>query len=366
MSFTEQQSGHCLGVIEAFYGKVWTPFDRFYMIEQLAMLGYRDYVFGPKAETKLRKDWRVLWTDEELSELVLMCQHAKSQGMSIGIGFSPMGLRGIAGVADREALKNKIKQIDLLGVDQLCILFDDMNCYSDRMAVDQLESIDYIVNKSSALSFTICPSYYSTDLVLEKVFGAMPKNYWRELGCGLDSGIDFFWTGEKVCSDQFCKDNLDFIANEFRRLPSIWDNYPVNDGEKKSQYLYLRPFENRFSWLADYSTKHYANPMNQPRLSLLSLSTLPKVYEQKNINKDASERIMKTAWKNYIENTCSEFTEVICNDSKLFQSEGLLNMGAELKAEKLHFYSNQKTPFATEVAGWLSGEYAFDPECLTD
>ena len=76
-------------------------------------------------------------------------------------------------------------------------------------------------------------SYYET------VFGAMPTNYWTDLGQGLDSRFDLFWTGPKVCSTDYPLDHLSWVAEQLGRRPFLWDNYPVNDGKKASDYLYL-------------------------------------------------------------------------------------------------------------------------------
>ena len=53
-------------------------------------------------------------------------------------------------------------------------------------------------------------------------------------------------------------------------------------------------------------------------------------------------------------------------DAGRFSSDGLQGMGPERRAELAAVYERIPGPAAREVAGWLRGEYAFDPACLTD
>jgi hypothetical protein len=58
--------------------------------------------------------------------------------------------------------------------------------------------------------------------------------------------------------------------------------------------------------------------------------------------------------------------ERILADIHLLQSNGLAQLDADTRSRLLIWYEKQQSnPFAGEVAAWLRGEYAFDPECLT-
>src|SRR5690606_38231537 len=91
---------------------------------------------------------------------------------------------------------------------------------------------------SSADRIILCPTYYSDDPVLERVFGERPHNYWQNLGEQLDSRTDIFWTGPRVCSEHFNVEHLHAVGQRLGRKPFLWDNYPVNDGAIKSRHLH--------------------------------------------------------------------------------------------------------------------------------
>jgi hypothetical protein len=58
--------------------------------------------------------------------------------------------------------------------------------------------------------------------------------------------------------------------------------------------------------------------------------------------------------------------ERLVADIHLLQSKGLCQLDADTRRRLLNCYEKlQSNPFAEEVAAWLRGEYAFDPECLT-
>lgn len=353
-----------LGVIEGFYGRSWSLHDRLAVIESIASMAYCAYVYAPKSDRKLRSDWRNCWDDEELSELFQVAAHCQQHNIAFGVGLSPLGLHDFSAAKERQALQDKLAQIKQLKPDVLCILFDDMTAVGDSLANTQLAIVEFVSNYVGEIKIIVCPSYYSTDAVLEKVFGSMPKNYWKALGKGLDAKIDFFWTGEQVCSKSFSRANLDFIASEFQREAVLWDNYPVNDGEKLSQFLNLMPFEGREPWLSRYTVGHFANPMNQPYLSLPSLVTLPIAYAVKDAvsRHDASVSV----WKKYLVGHAEDCAQALIADAQIFQQQGLNGLAQSDKNKMLDNYRGFTSPYAAEVVEWLNGQYQFDPACLTD
>ncbi len=147
-----------------------------------------------------------------------------------------------------------------------------------NLAERQADVFHRIADVSTARRFILCPTYYTTDTILERLFGTMPIGYWEDLGRRIGPDVDLFWTGPKVCSDEYPEPHLKDVADQLGRKPFIWDNYPVNDSERMSRYLHLRPFENRPSRLAEWAGGHAVNPMNQPWLSQIPLITLASSY----------------------------------------------------------------------------------------
>ena len=352
-----------LGVIEGFYGRQWSSEEREAVMAELASQGYRDFVFAPKSERRLRSEWRQPWESAALDALQQQASHARSSGLRWGVGFSPLGLVQLD-KAEKAALAVKLEQLQSCSPDVFCLLFDDMRGDTPGLARRQLEVADWVAARLPAdCKLLFCPSYYTTDPVLESVFGAMPKSYWHELGVALDPRISFFWTGPRVCSEHFERSDFEMISTKMRRKPTLWDNYPVNDSRKLCRYLRVMPFSNREPWLADWLEGHYANPMNQPYLSLLPLSTLPPVY-QKESEADLKQR-QQRHWDRALEKLARN-PAILREGASKFATDGL----DQLTPSDTDYFLNQARahpePVYKELEQWLSGAYAFDEACLTE
>lgn len=346
------------GVVEAYYGKAWSAADRLACLRKFPQLSLGNYLYAPKADKYLRSQWQIPWPQAVFDQLCTIFDTARAVGLNAGVGLSPLGLGDLNDSDNRAQLRAKLEQINLLKGNWLGVFFDDMPSAGKSMAAAQLEIIEFIAASSNADKLIVCPSYYTTDSLLEKIFGEMPANYWRELGRNLPAEIAFFWTGEKVCSRSYNKDNLEFIADNLKRLPTLWDNYPVNDGEKSSRYLNLKPFAERAAWLGEYTEGHFANPMLQPNLSLLPLATLASSY-----GADAEE--LQRCWETAGGKLCPDLYRQIWGDSDVFQYEGLDALENTNLIRSLEKYRSSSSPFAQEVIDWLDGVYRFDPACLT-
>lgn len=360
-----------LGVIEGFYGRPWTAEQRTQVFGRLAENGFSQYIFAPKSERALRSLWREVWPEGALEEIALQAQSARQHGLQWGVGLTPLALKDLDSQS-KLALGRKLDQIAQCKPDTLCILFDDMRGDDKALAARQIAIIDWIASRDVAERIVMCPTYYSTDPILESVFGARPKNYWRELGRTLDAGIGFFWTGNKVCAESFCKYELESIADEMQRLPVLWDNYPVNDSRKLCNFLRIAPFKGREPWLSDYSDGHYANPMNQALASLLPLSTLAPIYaldRSISSSEDGQRRLLASqqqCWNDELAVLAANDPETVakaCND---FASRGLEGLDQAEKAAWIDRLQRQSNGLHREIVDWLQGGYAFDEACLTE
>ncbi|MCR6737444.1 beta-N-acetylglucosaminidase domain-containing protein [Aeromonas sp. FDAARGOS 1403] len=351
-----------LGVIEGFFGKGWSWEARARYAQWLPRHGYGFYLYAPKEDGYLRKHWAKPWPAAQLEALRQLARQCRDNGLAFGVGLSPMGAHHDY-ARQRPALLEKVRLIEEeLKPDILAILFDDMKGDTPDLAHWQLTITHDIAAHTSAGRLLFCPSYYSTDPVLEKVFGAMPPHYLQDLGQGLDRRIDIFWTGPKVCSSEYPAAHLRQAAEWLHRKPFLWDNYPVNDGSKASSFLHLRAFENRPAELADLVNGHAVNPMKQAALSALPLATLPMSYRLgKQYDPDKALHASLNA-------TCGpQISAMIQADLPLFQDIGL----AQLTPEQVTHLKARYLPFrdqscVDEILRWLDGEYVFDPDCLTD
>lgn len=348
------------GVIEGFYGRSWCWQLRASYAEFLKSHGFGFYIYAPKDDAYLRKKWREPWPKEQLQHLRHMAGVYTQCEVSWGVGFSPFEIYLNFDGDAKKALKEKVLAINRLNPDIVCVLLDDMKGDVPKLAETQVEVFQFIADLSTASRFILCPTYYSFDPVLERVFGKMPEGYWDTLGKKLDPAADIFWTGPEVCSADYPVSHLREVENRLGRKPFIWDNYPVNDSKTKSQILQLRAFENRPYQMDDHAAGHAVNPMKQGWLSQIPLRTLRDVYHLKD------QYHSQTALQTALEELCGDALGcVLGDDVDVFQDDGLDVMDEAMQRVLIEKYETFSSPYAKEIVDWINGHYAFDPACLT-
>lgn len=348
-----------LGVVEGYFGRQWSWDARRQYAGFLAAQGCNSYVYAPKNDIWLRKQWQTPMPQTHLAELQSLSTLYRQANVDFGIGLSPFELYRDFSSAKRALLLAKLDQINAIAPDTLCILFDDMMGNLDNLADVQLEIMDCVRARSSASRFVICPTYYSSDPLLTQHFGAQPEHYLEDLGHGLDADIDIFWTGPKVISTSYPREHLLEIGAKLRRKPLLWDNYPVNDAKRLTRFLHLQAFSGREPELRDLTRGHLANPMNQALLSQIPLHSLAALY--RDMDYDPGHAFVEACAA-----LCSApLAAALLEDAPAFAQDGLDAFTTLQKKALLEKYTALEHPLAQEVSAWLRGEYAFDPACLT-
>jgi hyaluronoglucosaminidase len=339
------------GIIEGFFGRAWSWQTRQNYADFLQQNNYQYYIYAPKADRYLRRKWSEPWPASDYANLQQLSDVYQQAQVDWGVGITPFEIHYNFDDHAKALLKAKIRSINELQPSIIAILFDDMRGDDPHIAQIQAEVTHRIMEQSSASFFVMCPTYYSTDPVLDKVFGDRPANYLTTLGELLDPAVQIFWTGEKVCSQHYSIEHLQAITAQLGRKPYIWDNYPVNDGAKICKFLNLRPFGESAAHLATWAAGQAINPMNQAYLSQIPLKTL------------TADISLYTA---ACELGGEQFAAYLVADVAIFQDEGLDAVSTEQKAWLIDRYANFRTPYSDEIIGWLKGEYPFDPACLTE
>ncbi len=72
--------------------------------------------------------------------------------------------------------------------------------------------------------------------------------------------------------------DIERIIRQLGRRVTLWDNYPVNDGAERSNFLYTSKLSERPLHCGHLISGHLCNPMNQGLLSLPALSGLAALY----------------------------------------------------------------------------------------
>ncbi|MDP9176070.1 MAG: protein O-GlcNAcase [Gemmatimonadota bacterium] len=347
-----------LGIIEGFYGKPWTWEEREETVSWLAPRGYRFYLYAPKADPYLRRRWQELHPDHLVERLRNLSKKCRDAGVRFGIGLSPYELYDDFNDAARDTLARKLAFFDDISVPDLAILFDDMRGDSPDLAKRQIEIIHWARERTAATRMIVCPTYYSDDPVLDRVFGARPKDYVEQMGAGLDPEIEIFWTGEEVISRQFSPGHVERVTQQLQRKPFLWDNYPVNDGQRMSQYMHLRGFTGRPSSLKEKIAAHGINPALQPTLGRIPAITLADSYRLGDAYQ-YGDSFRKAA----VDVLGEDLGRLVREDLLTLQDIGLDRLGekAELLRQR---YAGVDHKGAREIIAWLDGAYRITDEIV--
>ena len=345
-----------LGIIEGYYGEPWSEAARNHVVATLAPHGYSFFIHAPKADEFLRRRWREPYPAENEAMLIRLAAQCRAQGVRFGVGLSPYELyRGFDDDA-RAALKARLAMLDRVGAEILAILFDDMRGDVEGLAAAQADIMHWIAANSAASQVIFCPTYYTDDFLLDRVFGARPQGYLEDLGRLLDPSIAVFWTGEEVCAREISPGHLARVGEQLRRKPFLWDNYPVNDGPRMSQFLHLRAFTGRPASNAAHVAGHAINPALQPTLSLIPALTLVELYEKG----DAYEygRAFLRAAETVLGR---ELARAVANDFITLADSGLPRLEGRLPKLKAR-YAAFDHDAAREILRFLDGDYRFAGE----
>jgi hypothetical protein len=348
-----------LGIIEGFFGRPYSWQERADMVRALAPAGYGFYLYAPKVDAHLRRRWREPYPDAELEALATFAAVCRDEGVRFGVGLSPYELfLGFDGQA-KEALAAKLAQLDSLGLADLGVFFDDMKGDLPELAERQVEIVHWIAERTAAGRVIACPSYYTDDPVLDRVFGQRPANYLEDLGAGLDPRVEIMWTGEEVCAREFSPGHLARVSEQMRRKPFLWDNYPVNDGPRMSRHLHLRAFTGRPSTIAPHIAAHGINTASQAVLSRIPALTLAESYrdgpdyQYLAAFRRAAQAVLGPALADGVERTLL-----------LLEDAGLNGITDEQTARLRARFSAFDHPAAREILAWLDGAFAIGAEEL--
>ena len=339
-----------LGLIEGFFGLPWSWEERRDTMRFLAPHGYRFYLYAPKADAYLRRDWQAPHPQEEMAALSGFAADCRAAGVRFGIGLTPFELHLHDGDGWQAPLAAKLRMLDEAGADDLAILFDDMRGDVPDLAARQAAIVHFAAERSGATRILTCPSYYSDDPILDLAFGRRPDGYLKDLGRLLDPAIEIMWTGEEVCSSEITPGHLARVAETLRRKPFLWDNYPVNDGARMSQHLHLRAFTGRRG-IGGHVSGHGINPASQAVLSRIPALTLAESYKAGDAYQygAAFDRAAETVLG-------AELARRLRLDLLTLQDRGKDRLGDRLHTLRTRYaaYDHQA---AREIVAWLDGKW---------
>jgi hyaluronoglucosaminidase len=285
------------GIVEGFFGPPWSMKHRKAIFAFGAARGMNTYLYAPKDDPYHRKRWRVPYPRKEWQELLRLIDAAQRHRIDFVYGFHPgEGLCFSAGGPVRILLKKAQRFYDA-GVRTFAVLFDDIPSrlvhesdrkrFKNSLAAAEGTWLKRIIESQPAgwsdIEWWICPSYYTPDPLLARIFGAFEPNFLETLGEYLPLETACLWTGPAVVSTTITLAHVRRTAHRVRHPLILWDNYPVND-LAMSDELHIGPLLGRDPRLPEAAYGYLNNPLLQEELGFVPLTTCldyarkPSVY----------------------------------------------------------------------------------------
>ena len=277
---------HRRGIVEGFFGPLWSMAHRRRLFAFGATRGMNTYLYAPKDDPYHQKLWRQPYPKTKWRELLRLIRAAQTQRIDFVYGFHPG--EGLYFGDDRAVgiLLRKARRFYDAGVRTFAVLFDDIpsrltdprdrRAFKNSVARAEGTWMAKIIAAQpatwSAVEWWICPSYYSEDFLLERVFGEFEPEFLETLAQYLPPNIPCLWTGPSVVSKSITLAHVRRIAKKIKRPLLLWDNYPVNDLSMRDE-LHIRPLTGRDPRLPQCAYGYLNNPLLQEQLSFLPLAT---------------------------------------------------------------------------------------------
>lgn len=274
------------GIVEGFFGPLWSMAHRKRLFAFGAARGMNTYLYAPKDDPYHRKLWRRPYPTAQWRELFGLIRAARKNQIDFVYGFHPG--EGLYFGDDRavRTLLRKAQRFYDAGVRTFAVLFDDIpsrlsdprdrRVFKNSLARAEGTWMAQIIAAQPAswrdVEWWICPSYYSEDALLERVFGNFEANFLEALARYLPPDVPCFWTGPQVVSKTITLSHVRRIAKKINRPLLLWDNYPVNDLSMADE-LHIAPLTGRDARLPASVYGYLSNPLLQEELSFLPLAT---------------------------------------------------------------------------------------------
>jgi protein O-GlcNAcase/histone acetyltransferase len=268
------------GVVEGFYGKVWTQDERLDLLGRLAELRLNTYFYAPKNDLKHRSIWRESYSDVELASLRELVQTSDRRGLRFIYGLSPGLDVRFSDEAERDRLKTRFDQLRHVGVRHFALLFDDLPGSmeeSDRSAYETLAAAQcdltnavfcWVRDQVADARFLFCPTPYCDRMDRAQHGG---RGYLDDVGRLLNAEIDVLWTGPEIVSAEIPVELIEQLSRRLRRAPVIWDNLFANDYDFRR--VHCGPYSGRSRELRSAVRGILVNPNNEYPLNFIPFAT---------------------------------------------------------------------------------------------
>jgi hyaluronoglucosaminidase len=274
------------GIVEGFFGPLWSMAHRKAMFEFGAARGMNTYLYAPKDDPYHRERWTEPYPKNQWRALLQLVRQAQKRRIDFVYGFHPGKGLCFSDKTPVRTLLAKARRFYDAGVRTFAVLFDDipsrLEFNTDRKNFRQslaraegswLEEIQATQpGRWRDVEWWICPSYYTADPLLARLFGPFEPDFLETLGEYLPPNVACFWTGPSVVSKRISLSQAQKTAQRLKHRLLLWDNYPVNDLSMRDE-LHLGPLQGRDPKLPRAVYAYLSNPLLQERLSFIPLAT---------------------------------------------------------------------------------------------
>ena len=359
------------GIVEGFFGPLWSMAHRKALFEFGAAKGMNTYLYAPKDDPYHRERWTQPYPRPQQQALARLIRQAQKNRIDFVYGFhSGKGLC-FSDKKPVEILLSKAQRFHDAGVKTFAVLFDDIpsrlehdidrRSFKRSLARAEANWLARIQERQPAswqdVEWWICPSYYTPDPLLARIFGEFEKRFLETLAEHLPPEVACLWTGPFVVAKKITLAHVRAIAKRLNRPLILWDNYPVNDLSMRDQ-LHIGPLKGRDPRLAETVYGYLNNPLLQEELSFIPLATCfdyarqPASYQpESSWHRVINQRFGRNSLRHWIAiRTFCEATQ----RSKKTKPVLRLSAGerASLKAACDYIRDHKSQKWAREIAPW--------------
>jgi hyaluronoglucosaminidase len=274
------------GIVEGFFGPPWSMKHRAAMFEFGAARGMNTYLYAPKDDPYHREKWHQPYPLKQWQQMLRLIRAAQKYKIDFVYGFHPgKGLR-FGDDSPVRILLDKAERFYDAGVRTFAILFDDIPSHleheKDRryfggsLARAEGEWLVKVLGRQPAewkgVEWWICPSYYTDDPMLGRVFGEFEPSFLEKIAEHLPPSVACFWTGPKVVCNKITVADIHRTLRRMHHRLILWDNYPVNDISMSAE-MHIGPLDGRHPDLPKLVYGYLNNPLLQESLSFIPLAT---------------------------------------------------------------------------------------------
>jgi hyaluronoglucosaminidase len=276
------------GVIEGFYGPLYTFDARLDLLRFLPRAGLNTYVYAPKLDPYHRSRWRDPYPAEWMNHFSALVRAAHDVGVRFVFALSP-GSGFDASGNDQATVEQKLGALFDVGVRSFCLLFDDL--VPSSQAADPQVQVQIIADSFAFLQARdsrtqLCfISHLYTGTAAQVRAGRTPfdGNFAIKSSAvyaayaALPPEVAILWTGPHVFASPLTVQDTVAFRDLVGRPLVIWDNYPVNDA-LLTQELFLAPYREREPGITQVADGVLLNPMLQPEASKIALWTAGRFF----------------------------------------------------------------------------------------